>query len=352
MRILHITEQLGVGGTEILLQNTIIELKEYDHVIVFLSGDEEHHLPVFKNYPLYNLGHTSSCNLFRSILRFRAVLRKVNPDVIHAHSFMGSIISRLAKGRSKRQITSLHSILSKDAYEKNVFALLVDRFTARSQDDIISVSRTALSDFNKYIQFPGRQHVLYNFIPSKFDNSFEYKRFEQAPNSPIKCVAVGGLKDVKNYSFIFDAFSLLPKNKFTLDVIGDGPEYNKLEQRIINEKLPVRLLGNRQNVLNILVRYTVFIQASHYEGFGIAACEAILSGLLPVLSDIPTHREITANKAIYFDLNSPKSLAQILVSLDLSTKTELVKDCKDHVKRITSSSVYFSKIREIYSMSV
>jgi len=349
MKILHITDRLGIGGTEILLQNTISELVEYEHVIVYLSGSEELHLPDFKKYPLFSLGHTSSRYFLRSIFRLRSVLRKIKPDVIHAHSFMGSIISRFAIHGNGRLITSLHSLWSQDAYEKNILALSIDRITAKRQDDIIAVSMAVLSDFNKYIHFSGRKHVLYNFIPLNFHNSAADKVFEKTYIAPTKCVAVGGLKSVKNYLFILDAFSLLPKGKFTLDIIGDGPEFDKLEKRIIMENLPVKLLGSRPNASDLFDCYSVFIQASHYEGFGIAACEAILSGLIPVLSDIPTHREITANKAIYFDLRTSNSLAQCLVDLDSFNFSKNMIDCVDHVKKITSPLNYFSKIREIYS---
>lgn len=58
----------------------------------------------------------------------------------------------------------------------------------------------------------------------------------------------------------------------------------------------VRMVDSPADVtlLALIGESSVFASASHYEGFGIAAVEALSAGLLPVLSDIPAHRRTVA----------------------------------------------------------
>ena len=349
MRILHITEKLGVGGTEILLSNTIPELTEFDHAIVYLAGRDNYQLPIFNKYPLFYLDHTRRSAIFRSVIRLRRILREYKPDIIHAHSFLASIISRLAKGKNTRLITTIHSVLSKDAFARSKFSLFVERLTSNMQDDLIAVSKVALDDYLQFVPFRGRRYVLYNFIPHKFSDASLRSDYETRESLPVRCVAVGGLKTVKNYHYLLDSFSLLPKGLFTLDVIGDGALRDDLEMRIIKQDLPVTILGNRQNVDELLCDYEIFLQASNYEGFGMAVCEGILSGLIPVLSDIPAHREITDNKAHYFELNNPMSLVSTLMCLKNRNGLMHLTSCRDYVSSITSPISYFQRLRDIYN---
>ena len=59
----------------------------------------------------------------------------------------------------------------------------------------------------------------------------------------------------------------------------------------------------------------LFITPSTKEGFNIPLLEAIMAGTVTVASDIPVHKEITDNKAIYFKNNSEKDLIQIINKL-------------------------------------
>ena len=88
--------------------------------------------------------------------------------------------------------------------------------------DLIAVSKVALDDYLQFVPFRGSRYVLYNFIPHKFSDASLRSDYETRESLPVRCVAVGGLKTVKNYHYLLDSFSLLPKGLFTLDVIGDG----------------------------------------------------------------------------------------------------------------------------------
>jgi glycosyltransferase involved in cell wall biosynthesis len=63
-----------------------------------------------------------------------------------------------------------------------------------------------LKDFDNSIGIKGKSTVLHNFVPDDFfNNQIKYKSF----SDELKLVAVGNLKEVKNYQVLIDAFKLL-----------------------------------------------------------------------------------------------------------------------------------------------
>lgn len=346
--ILHITEQLGIGGTEILLKNTLPVLTEYQHVVVYLGGGDGLKKS-FSQYPVYCLEHTGKSSIFRSVRRLRKICKQHQVSIVHAHLFWSSIIARLAKPANTRLFTTLHSVLSKDAFEKNKLSLWAERLTCGRQDAVIGVSAYVLRDYLQHTGYKGRTHVVYNFIPALF--------FKENSSSPLnsnriklRCIAVGNLKEVKNYPFLLAAFAGLNPGSFELDIVGEGSMRPELEAAIAGKKLPVKLLGSRHDLASLLPGYNVFIQASSYEGFGIAMAEAVAAGLIPVLSDIPVHREVTKENAYYFSLHDTRELTRLLTMIS-EGKADAIKlqNCREHIRNICSANNYFKQLRVIYS---
>ncbi len=60
---------------------------------------------------------------------------------------------------------------------------------------------------------------------------------------------------------------------------------------------------------------SIYVATSRYEPFGITAVEAALSRCAIVANDIPSHREVWGDAALYFDSNDAASLADVLQRL-------------------------------------
>jgi len=78
-----------------------------------------------------------------------------------------------------------------------------------------------------------------------------------------------------------------------------------------------------------------FISTSHYEGSGIAACEAMSCGCIPILSNIPSFNMMSdqGRVGVLFESGNPASLVQALAksqSLDLKgEKKKVLKQFND-----------------------
>jgi glycosyltransferase involved in cell wall biosynthesis len=95
----------------------------------------------------------------------------------------------------------------------------------------------------------------------------------------ILCLAVGRLFPQKNYPMLLRSFDAARRQAggLRLFIAGEGPERASLERLIRELDLgrQATLLGLRDDVPDLLRAADIFVMASHYEGLGCAAVEAL-----------------------------------------------------------------------------
>lgn len=107
-----------------------------------------------------------------------------------------------------------------------------------------------------------------------------------------KIVAVGRLNNQKNYDLLIDAFSDIEKDypNHKLEIYGQGPEKNRLQNKIDNLGLTdkILLMGTRQNVMQDVADAELYVMSSDFEGFPNALAEAMASGIPVISTNFPT----------------------------------------------------------------
>lgn len=106
----------------------------------------------------------------------------------------------------------------------------------------------------------------------------------------ISILSVGTLKTQKNHAILIKAFSLIENiDQYHLDIVGDGPLRNKLEE--LTKKLKVQnhiiFHGHQDNVDKYYEKADIFVLSSIYEGFGNVLVEAMSYGLKIISTDCP-----------------------------------------------------------------
>ncbi len=100
--------------------------------------------------------------------------------------------------------------------------------------------------------------------------------------------------------------------------MGVSVDYLMGAAKIASVADAVTIIDTPTDVLlrNAIGTSSVFVSPSHYEGFGIAAIEAISAGLMPVLSDIKAHRDTvrTAGAGILVDFSRPSEVADTILA--------------------------------------
>jgi len=344
--ILHLINSLGRGGAETLLKNTILLLPEYKHIICYLN-DPDDFKEELSEHTVICLRHRSRLQTFSSINRIRKIIRQYRVDIVHSHLLESTWLGRLANNRRVSFVTTIHSVLSKDAFEVNPNSLYFEKITVSARHNIIAVSQTVLNDYLKHVAFKGQTFVLHNFVNPVF---FENPKKEYSPKSNLCLVAIGNLKAAKNYDYVLDAFKMLKDIPVTLDIYGSGQESKTLQSIIDSEKLNIKLMGTTTHPDKILAGYDAYIISSKHEGFGIAPLEAMAKGLPVFASDIPVFREVMGDNALYFGLENARNLSDIIknVFTNQSQLETLGKKGREQAQKIASASLYIQNLKAIY----
>ena len=154
-----------------------------------------------------------------------------------------------------------------------------------------------------------------------------------------KILTVGRIVQQKNFSFLISEFSNT-KEKFSIDIVGEGPQKETLEKLALQRNVQINFLGrvNHSELLSLYKEYKFFISTSYYEGNPKTLLEAMAAGCVVFASDISNHRELITNSndgfLFQFDKGSLMSKFNDYSSKDL----ELTKISRNAIQKVTKNN--------------
>ena len=120
-----------------------------------------------------------------------------------------------------------------------------------------------------------------------------------------KILCVGRLVEQKNYIFLINSLSKYKKS-ISIDIVGEGPEKNKIKSLSKEKNVEVNYLGkiNHDNLSDIYQKYKLYAIPSKFEGNPKTLLEAMGNGCIVLASNIENHSEIIDNSinGFLFDL--------------------------------------------------
>jgi len=171
-------------------------------------------------------------------------------------------------------------------------------------------------------------------------------------------VTVGRLIAGKRPGLIIDAFGQSALNDWELIIIGDGKLQDQLEELVEIHQLGDQVVFTgripREEVYEQLCASSVFISASVGEGLPIAVLEALACQCIPILSNIPPHREISQGlDCVNFfevdDLAELKKQLNHVVALSPDQQREMGIKCRDHAISSFSLTSMLKEYQIIYN---
>ena len=157
----------------------------------------------------------------------------------------------------------------------------------------------------------------FGFKPSAIYNPLTLKPGPRSDGQQKKFLAVGRFSPKhKGFDLLIQAFSLfVQKNqKWTLDIVGDGPEKEQLAQMITENGLESRI--HLHPFTNEIQTYyssaSIYVLSSRWEGMPLVLVEAMSHGLPIIASDIPTCQEVLDDFGMFFKNGDIQELAQRL----------------------------------------
>ncbi|MEO6220336.1 MAG: glycosyltransferase [Ginsengibacter sp.] len=349
--ILYIIDSLEKGGAEIMLVSPLAEIhRYYDIIIVTLKPGNDFAQQELVCDKTYCLQMYSRLEIFSASKKLKKIIAKNNVTLVHSFLYWSSIVARMACGRKIPYVFSLATVMTKGVYNLkwySSYTLLLDKLTYRKNHFIISPTEEVLLDFERSAGIKGRYKVLPNFVKQEF---FENEITYYPPVKKLKLVAVGNLKDVKNYQLLIDAFKLLGNFQVSLDIYGEGPERQLLEKQITEHALAIELKGSHDKIYEQLPLYDAYVMCSYIEGFGVSAAEAMAIGLPLLLSDIKVLREISHGNALFFNPFDTKSFIRVINDI-FNDKADL-QNLSEKAKKIANNNYtkvkYLNGLFEVY----
>ena len=180
----------------------------------------------------------------------------------------------------------------------------VRSFSIKKSDIVVTPSKH-LKNFILNLGFKNKIEIINNgvFIPEENTNIFT--------NDQINITIVSRLVSHKNIEKIIRAISDLNTSLINLNIIGDGPELNQLQNISLesNNKDNIIFHGklNSDEINHIFLNSDIYIQASNYEGLPHSLLEAMSYGIPVLCTPVGECKEILGNEDRGYILDLPVS---------------------------------------------
>lgn len=266
-KILHLLASNKFSGAENVVC-TIIENMSDKYDMIYCCP----HGPIDK---ILEKKQINQCAITRfTVSNIKKVIKKYNPDIIHAHDFKASCIACLLKHNNK-VISHIHQLpqwFTTPNIKTRLYNLCTKRF-----DKIIFVSNSIYEQYVYNKNIKNKVSIIFNYV----DKNKILKLSKEKFSKKYDLCFLGRLSPEKNpleFISIVDQYKKSSNTKVKACMIGIGDLKKKCEDVIKERNLDtnIELLGFQENPYKIVKNCKLVIMPSIYEGFGLAAIESMI----------------------------------------------------------------------------
>lgn len=289
-------------------------------------------------------------------------IKTIEPDIVHTHNlgahFYGSIGSLLTHG-SFAKIHTQHS----PPDDFGMMKMIKHRFLDRRNDHLVCVSNEIKYFLEKKWKPRCNLLTIHNGIMAQEANSQcsgKIKMELAIPQNGKIIGHVGRLVPVKNQFLLLEAFYKVCNrlSETYLILVGDGPMMKELsfsaEQMGIADQ--VRLVGYREDVLDLLSSFDVFVLSSLSEGLSVALLEAMSVGIPVIATDVGGNKDIlqAGHNGILVPTKDSEKMAEEIFKVLTDTKlsSSLGRAAMKTVRTEYSMSRMVGAYMDIYSKAL
>lgn len=280
-----------ISGISRSISSTLISCRE-------ISG-----LPVEKKSPEDITLDSGKIAAVRRI--FWSMGHKVDPDrLIYSPTHHGI-------GNYKNHIITIHDLICLRFPRQHLLQYIFFKFLLprkiRNCRAVFTVSETSKIDISRTYNYPKDKIFV---IPNSVDtNRFSPKL--KIPSTNPFILMIGARYPHKNAEEVIensDAWA----GKYRLVIASCQGKYRVLLEKMVKDKglsKQVNFLDYITNdkLLELYQNCAALVYPSKWEGFGIPPLEALACGTPVIASNIPVHREVLGDAAIFVELGSPSS---------------------------------------------
>jgi glycosyltransferase involved in cell wall biosynthesis len=345
--ILHVIDHFGAGGAQQLLADIASRqvLRGAMPMIVCLRGRTPLSATVERlGVPIHYIGRSRTDP--RQAVELWALIRALNPDVVHTHLTVAGLLARACALAAQVPVVVHDHEANGEIFTTPAPLLALKRLIEPRAGPralrYVMISRSALRYAREVRRLPAAQLAL---VPNGIDLAYLEAGRESARQARVRLgVGEGGpvigfagrLAPQKGLETLLDALARLPEAR--LLVAGSGPLEAEARAIVTVRGLSkrVRFLGFLNDVRPLYCACDVYVQPSRREAFGLAAAEAAALGAPVIASDVGGLRDVVVAgvSGILVAPDAPVALATALATLlaDPSRARQMGDAGRQHIR--------------------
>ncbi len=278
---------------------TFLDKTKFDLTFILLneSGSAIENFLLENKFKVHRVTYKNKSNLLSAVRSTFKLLKKIKPDIVHAHFFEANIIGLTAArmaGVKKRIYTRHHSTYHHDYFP---FAVKYDKYCNRVATDIIAISKVVEETLLRESALPEKIHLVHHGYKMSEFLSIENERVQRvkklynpADQHPVIGV-ISRYTQWKGIQDIIPAFkkllTLYPNALLVLaNAKGEYEEHLKSLLQAIPKKNYIEITF--ENDISALYRlFDVFVHVpvnDHAEAFGYIYAESLVCEVPPVFT--------------------------------------------------------------------
>jgi glycosyltransferase involved in cell wall biosynthesis len=299
MRVLYLLTRADLGGAQIHVLDLLAGFRNVIDPVVAVGEEgffaESVRALGIPCHIVSNLVHPvrplQDCRAFYQVA---SLIRRVKPDVVHAHTSKAGVVGRMAAWwAGAPSVFTAHTwcFAEGTSWKWRLLGIPSEKLAGRVGAAIINVSdANRLLAIRHGVGAQGRMVRIWNGIAD-----VTHRANPGEPGTP-SIVMVARFAAQKDHALLLRAAAGLDL-PFHIVFVGDGPTEREArnEARRLGIADRVQFAGSRMDVAEILASSHIFALPSKWEGFPLSILEAMRAGLPVIASDVGGVAEAVAD---------------------------------------------------------
>lgn len=319
LKILHTEAAVTFGGQEHRIYKEMLAMRERGHYLEAVCQPGAHLIPRLRDrgFEVHEVAMTGTSNFIAGVRKIRQIIRRGKFDVVNTHSRTDTMIGALAARLARAPLIVRTRHLGKPPGSLLSYTILPHRVIAISKYVQEQLLNRGISKKKIGLVYTAVQQ------PDLTVTSSIRQELGISPNGII-IGSLGHMRYEKGHHILIDAVLPILKDRpnVYLVIAGRGEpllSYLKTQVKKYKMERQIHLLGQRNDIANLLSGFDIFALATQEEALGTAYIEASSYGLPLVGSNVGGVPEIikdATNGTLFpsWDMQTLEITLRILVS--------------------------------------